>query len=107
MPTFNSQQLIADLQKQTEEIVNKVITEWQMLSPQTMLYKQSEDEWSATQCLMHLNSYGDYYLPALQKSIAYAEQKGWHSAINFTSGLSGNWFTNLMLPKGEEKKIKK
>ena len=107
MPTYNTQQLIVDLQQQTETILNIATRQWQMLPHGAMLHKESADRWSATQCLMHLNSYGDYYLPALQKAMEEAEQKGWRSTTNFTAGFTGNWFTNLMLPKGEAKTIRK
>ncbi len=107
MPTFKSIQLIEDIKQQTEDILNKAVTQWQMLPPRTMLYKESADKWSAAQCLMHLNSYGDYYLPALQNSIEEAKRKEWRSATNFTTSFIGNWFTKLMQPKGEAKTIKK
>lgn len=107
MPTFNSRQLIADLQKQTEDILNEAITQWQMNPTDVMLFKQDESKWSATQCLMHLNSYGNYYLPAIQKSIEDAEKKGTRETSTFRTSFIGNWFTDVMQPKGEQQTVKK
>lgn len=107
MPTFNSQQLIADLQQQTEDFLQTAVQKFQMLPPQKMLQQPAPGSWSAAQCLEHLNSYGRYYLPALEKSIDTAKQKGLASKETFTSSWIGNYFTELMLPKGKEKTVKK
>lgn len=107
MPTFNSQQLLTDLLQQTENVLNTVITQWQKLPQQTLLYKQNTTAWSAVQCLMHLNSYGNYYLPQLKKSIEEAKEKRRFSQVSFSTSYIGNWFTELMLPKGEGNTIKK
>lgn len=107
MPTFSSRQLIADLSKQTEDILNTAITQWQMYPPDRMLFKQRADAWSAAQCLMHLNSYGRFYIPAIQNSIVEAERKGFGAKETFTASFIGDWFTNLMMPKGDTGAIKK
>lgn len=107
MPTFNSKQLLNDLQQQTEEILSKAISQWQMLPQHNLLFKESPEKWSATQCLMHLNSYGNYYLPAIEKAIEDAMQKDWQPKPTFASSFIGNWFTEMMLPKGEAKTVKK
>ena len=107
MPTFSSLHLLNDLQHQTETILQKAIDEWQMSPTDILLYKQNENSWSAAQCLMHLNSYGHYYLPAIQHSIETAERKRWIATDTFHSGFIGNWFTELMQPKGEAQVIKK
>lgn len=55
-------------------------------------------KWSALQCLEHLNSYGRFYLPALEKAIAAAEKKGSAPTLYFKSSWLGAWFTRLMEP---------
>jgi hypothetical protein len=107
MPTFNSNQLINDLQQQTEGFLNEAVQQWQMLPPATMLHKESPEKWSATQCLMHLNSYGDYYLPAIAKTIDEALSKKWLNTTDFKSSWIGNYFTELMLPKDAAGTVKK
>lgn len=98
MATYITQKLIAGLQQQTENFLQKAVEQWQMLPPQKMLQQPGEGKWSAAQCLAHLNSYGDYYLPAIQTAIENNIQRGKPSET-FTSGWLGGYFTNLMLPK--------
>jgi hypothetical protein len=78
-----------------------------MLPPSVMLHKEAPEKWSATQCLMHLNSYGDYYLPAIANTIDEALNKHWLSTKEFKSSWIGNYFTELMLPKDAAGTVKK
>ena len=107
MSTFNTNQLIDDLQQQTEGFLNEAVQQWQMLSPTAMLHKEAPEKWSAAQCLMHLNSYGDCYLPAIARSIDEALNKQWLSTTNFKSSWIGNFFTEMMLPKDAAGTVKK
>ncbi len=107
MPTFNSNQLLDDLQQQTESFLNEAIQQWQMLPPSIMLHKESPEKWSAVQCLMHLNSYGDYYLTAIARTIDEAKNKHLLSTKDFKSSWIGNYFTELMLPKDASGKVRK
>jgi hypothetical protein len=107
MPVYQTSQLIDQLQQQTELFLNKAVSEWQMLPHHKMAFKQSPEKWSATQCLIHLNSYGNYYLPEIEKSISIANEKRSIPKGNFKSTWLGNYFTNLMQPKGDDHVIKK
>jgi hypothetical protein len=107
MQVHQSNQLISNLQKQTEEILSKAVSEYQMMAPVKMLKQPAENKWSATQCLEHLNSYGRYYLPEIEKAINTAKADVSLPNEQFTSGWLGNYFTNLMLPKeGKQMKMK-
>jgi uncharacterized damage-inducible protein DinB len=55
-------------------------------------------KWSVAQVLEHLNSYGRYYLPAIEKSIKGNNQPPheW-----FRSGWLGDYFTRIMRPGGD------
>ncbi|MEI6950489.1 DinB family protein [Paraflavisolibacter sp. H34] len=105
MPTYTPTALLQDLQLQTENILDKAVGHWQMIPPESLLRAPGENRWSAAQCLEHLNSYGRYYLPAIEKAISAAEQKGPAPSPTFTSGWLGHYFYQLMLPK--EKGMKK
>src|SRR4051812_847939 len=107
MPTFNSNQLIDDLQQQTESFLNEAVQQWQLLPPTIMLHKETPEKWSAAQCLMHLKSYGNYYFPAIARAIDEAVSKHWLSTMNFKSSWFGNFFTELMLPKDAAGTVKK
>ena len=99
MKTYLSATLLNNLQHQTENILEKAIREWQMVSPAKFNQNPAPGAWSAAQCLAHLNSYGDYYLPAIETAIREAKQKKLTASRQFTPGTLGNYFTNLMMPK--------
>lgn len=107
MPVYKSTKLINDLQQQTESFLEKAISEWQMSQPAKLLQQPAVNQWSAAQCLEHLNSYGRYYLPEIEKAIKVAEQNNWPALEKFTAGTIGNYFTNLMMPENKGKKMKK
>jgi hypothetical protein len=95
MPTA---QLLESLYQQTEQFLQKAVGEWQMLPPETLAAKPSPEQWSAAQCLEHLNIYGRYYLPAIEKAIQEAKRKGKSSAETFHPGWLGDYFAKLMRP---------
>src|SRR5436853_6420236 len=99
MKTHNSKELLARLQQQTEDILNIAVQQWQMLNPSIFKQQPAEGAWSAMQCLGHLNTYGDYYLSAIEKAIADAKQQSKTASETFTPGWLGNYFTKLMMPK--------
>lgn len=92
-------QLLESLHQQTEQFFQKAVGEWQMLPPETLAVTPSTGQWSAAQCLEHLNIYGRYYLPAIEKAIQEAKRKGSSATGNFTSGWLGDYFAKLMRPK--------
>ncbi|NOS92706.1 MAG: DinB family protein [Cyclobacteriaceae bacterium] len=96
MSNYRQQQLIAELETQVEHLLTKSIGEWQLVQHSQFALKPSADGWSANECLQHLNSYGRYYLPAIQKAIDKAASG---STENFYSGWLGNYFTKMMMPK--------
>ncbi len=96
MTTYRQQQLISELETQVEYLLKKAIGEWQLLPHPQFALKPSANAWSANECLQHLNSYGRFYLPAIQKAIEKATAG---STDYFNSGWLGNYFTNMMLPK--------
>jgi hypothetical protein len=98
MQIHNAELLIQQLQQQTELFLNEAIQQWQMMSPAIFKEQPAPGAWSAMQCLGHLNAYGDYYLPAIEKAINEARQQHKTSSTTFKAGWLGNYFTNLMMP---------
>ncbi|MBI3219322.1 MAG: DinB family protein [Bacteroidetes bacterium] len=95
MSTYRQQQLISELETQVEHLLTKAISEWQLISHSQFARKPTAQGWSANECLQHLNSYGRYYLPAIQKAI---DEAATGSTETFRSGWLGNYFTKMMMP---------
>lgn len=71
---------------------------------ETLNFRTSEDSWSTLECLEHLNFYGKFYLPEIENRIN--ESKFSANKSEFKSGLLGNYFANMMLPKEKLNKMK-
>lgn len=86
--------LIDDLKRDVEVIISCV--DHFRAEPEALMIQPVLGQWSVAQVLEHLNSYGRYYLPAIDKGISFsrAEREAW-----FNSGFLGNYFTNMMKPK--------
>lgn len=92
MPSFNAQKLIADLSQQTQDLL-AMVEQWNNLPPSVLNHQPQPNKWSALQCLEHLNIYGRYYLPTIEKAISHAQ---YVSEPTFTSGWLGNYFAQSM-----------
>ncbi len=93
----------------TERLLQKAVSEWQLLPSEKMEAAPIPGAWSAAQCLEHLNIYGRHYLPAIEKAILNAKKQGSRPDKHVQSGWLGAWFTDLMLPQpggGLKKKMK-
>lgn len=101
MKLFNSNSLIDQLQADTRQLI-ATATFLKNEDPGALLEQPGPGKWSVIQVLEHLNSYGDYYIPALEAGLA----KDIPPAAMFKSGWLGNYFTNAMLPKEGEVKNK-
>jgi DinB superfamily len=97
---YVSKQLLDSLYAQTEAAVEKAVAQWQQLSPGVLNAAPAPGKWSAAQCLEHLNSYGRYYLPAIEKALLVTDAP---PAVYFKSGMLGNYFYKLMLTDGNGK----
>jgi hypothetical protein len=96
MEPINSNQLLESLQQQTLSFFNTAVDKWQVMTDQKFSLQLSPGQWSAKQCFAHLNSYGDYYLPAINNAIKLAKERGSKPVPNFTPGWLGNYFTKMM-----------
>lgn len=93
--------LIDNLYRDTEGYLETAIQTWQNLPTHVLMKQPRPMSWSASQCLDHLNIYGDYYLPAIEKAILKAQWKGSVPNETFKSGWLGDYFYRLMLPNTE------
>lgn len=97
--THNTTQLLNTLQERSETMLQKAISTWQMLPPEKLAQSPAPGRWSAAQCLEHLNIYGHHYLPAIEKAIQAAKQRGSRPAPVFRPGWLGAYFTQMMQPQ--------
>lgn len=95
--------LIDDLIKRTEWSISKAKI-FETLPLELLQYKNG-NQWSILECLEHLNLYGDFYLPEIERQIIANQHKA--VSTTFKSGIVGNYFANLMEVKdGKIKKMK-
>jgi DinB superfamily len=99
---INKGQLIAELLALTEQSIIAV-KRFKTLSISQLNFKNSAQQWSKLECIEHLNLYGDFYLPEMQKQLLETTHNG--DAPIFKSGILGNYFAGLM--KTQNGKIKK
>jgi hypothetical protein len=68
-------------------------------------FKNHPRQWSILECVEHLNRYGEFYLPAIEKAIM--GKKTLPASTTFRSGVFGNYFAKLMQVKnGKMTKMK-
>jgi len=93
MKSFKSIDLIEQLQADIRQLI-LAATYLEKEDPELLLSAPAPGKWSVAQVLEHLNSYGRYYLLAIEKSLeADKPQKQL-----FTPGWIGNYFTKIMKP---------
>lgn len=98
----DSNELINDLLALTEKSTDIART-FKDLTSEQLNFRKSAEQWSILQCLEHLNLYGDFYLPEIEKQILAQPQTTVQTI--FKSGLIGNYFANLM--KAQDGKLRK
>lgn len=103
MKPVKRDQLIQQLETRVEQHLREVISRFQNMKDTLLLKPAANGGWSIAQCLDHLNGYGDYYLPQIEKGLKTF--KGIPSPI-FKSSWLGNYFTKMMEPATGTKKIK-
>lgn len=91
---MNKHTLLQELSAQTESHLQLAIASWQMIPHSTFARVPAPNAWSANQCLQHLNGYGQYYLPLLEKALYQAQPQP--NDAPYKPGWLGGWFTNLM-----------
>lgn len=95
-------QLIDSLEDQVENHIQEAVRTFQNLSKEELLKPSASGGWSIAQCLWHLNSYGDYYLPQIQSGL----NKNYPANLEFKSTWLGSYFTRMMQPGIKMKKYK-
>jgi hypothetical protein len=93
MKTVNCNQLIDELQSDVRQLIASASL-LKMEDPGHMLDQPGPGNWSVVQVLEHLNSYGRYYLLAIERSM----QEDKPAVEYFRPGWLGDYFTSIMKP---------
>ncbi|WP_189602798.1 DinB family protein [Salinimicrobium marinum] len=98
----SSEALLADLKERTRLNVSEA-AKFRELSSNELNQRETPGSWTVLENLEHLNYYGNFYLPEIEKRISESK----HDPEDvFKSGIFGNYFANMMLLKEKPKKIK-
>jgi len=93
MKKYKSLELLEQLQADTRQLILEA-NYLKTTDPGILLQEPAPGTWSVIQVLQHLNSYGNYYLLAIERSL-----KQDRLAIDmFKPGWLGDYFTKLMKP---------
>lgn len=104
MKEINQKQLLETLETRVESHLTQAIHQFQNLTEKELLQAATDGGWSIAQCLEHLNSYGDYYLPLIEKNLKGADNQS--EKGSFKSSWLGNYFIRMMEPTTGKKKFK-
>ena len=96
---------MAPLVQQVEEHISAATAVYQNLPDEQLLTAPAPGSWSVAQCLEHLNSYGNYYLPAVERALIRATELQPKTNHVYRSGWLGSYFIRMMKP-GNKKKYK-
>ncbi|GAB3493634.1 DinB family protein [Spirosoma knui] len=101
MPSFHTQTLLTELEAEINQLIVRASQRFGNLPDAQLTQQPSHDRWSIAQCLEHLNSYGQYYIPLLTQVIALGEQQDKAASPEFRSSWLGNYFAEMMRPKAD------
>lgn len=102
--TISKTVLLSLLETKVEAHIHEAISLFQNLSASQLSQPAPDGGWSIAQCLDHLNGYGDYYLPYIEKSLSNATPE--NDDDTFKSSWLGRRFTKMMDPETGTKKMK-
>jgi hypothetical protein len=103
MKTVSKVELLNQFENRIEQHLKTATSSFQNLNAHELLKPAANGGWSIAQCLEHLNSYGRYYLPAIQKGIQSAEDV---MVPAFKSSWLGSYFTRMMEPGVKTRALK-
>ncbi|RYY89872.1 MAG: DinB family protein [Chitinophagaceae bacterium] len=94
MAKYKTEDLLQQLRNDVER-VRAAASFFKEADKNKLIYTPSPAQWSVVQILEHLNAYGRFYLPAMQKAMT---EKVSHKNAWFQSGFWGDYFTKSMKP---------
>jgi hypothetical protein len=104
MEKVNKRELLQKLEDRVESHISDTIVLFQNREEAFLNSPSISGGWSIAQCLEHLNSYGDYYLPKIREQMAKSADR--HEKHDFESSWLGAYFTKMMDPETGKGKYK-
>ena len=104
MKSFDKIPWLASLEMQTEESIRDAVRIFQNMNEDALKRPSLTGGWSIAQCLAHLNSYGQYYLPRLQEVLEKGAQSGIYQT--YTSSWIGRYLIRITDPESGQRKLK-
>lgn len=98
---IESSTLLQDLVERTRTHLNEA-EKFKQMPIEQLNWKKDSKSWSILECLEHLNLYGDFYLPEIEKSMATSSKP---AVLLFKSGILGDYFAKSMLPREKLNKM--
>ncbi|WP_461789813.1 DinB family protein [Pedobacter sp.] len=104
MKAIDKNTFITDLYQRTEVLLNEAVERYQNLKDDQLNFSMDDKSWSVAECLSHLNSYGNYYLPKLEEVLKHTNH---YSNAPFRKGWLGGYFVKMMEARGKKFKAAK
>ena len=98
---ISSEKLIQDLIERTRKNLNEA-EKFKQLPLETLRNRKSENTWNILECFEHMNLFGDFYIPEINKKLKNSTE------INkelYKSAPFGNFFAKSMLPREKPNKM--
>ena len=97
-------QLMEDLIARIKR-ANFNVTKLKGLSLEQLNTRSQQNSWTILECIEHLNRYGDFYLPEIERQLIHGISD--EGAELFKPGIIGNYFVGMIqVKKGKVKKMK-
>lgn len=98
------EEFLSQAEIQLEAQLKEAIAVFQNLPGNRLLKPASNMGWSIAECIAHLNTYSEYYLPRIEEALMKAPPL--EDAAFFKHSLLGRYFINSMDPDRNNKKFK-
>ena len=104
MPKLPQEEFLNRVENQLEEQLKDAISVFQNLGEDVLLNPSVTNGWSIAECIEHLNSYAEYYLPLIETAIVKAPSLD--GSVFFNHSVIGKYFINSMDSSKSKKKFK-
>lgn len=98
------QEFLTKLENELHSQIDYVVKYLQNMPEEDLLLQVDDKSWSIAQCIDHLNTYGSYYLPLLQRIINDPKSHGAENEI-YSPSVLGRFFNKQIKPVLGTKKM--